>query len=111
MIPLALGFLKDFAEFFMALTLDDVKRVAHLARIAINDDEAQSTHVQLTGIFKLIAQMEAVDVNAINPMSHAQDVVQRLREDTVTESDQRDRFQAVAPQVDSGLYLVPKVIE
>ncbi|HTD89140.1 MAG TPA: Asp-tRNA(Asn)/Glu-tRNA(Gln) amidotransferase subunit GatC [Burkholderiales bacterium] len=95
----------------MALTLDDVKRVAHLARIAINDDEAQSTHVQLTGIFKLIAQMEAVDVNAINPMSHAQDVVQRLREDTVTEGDQRDRFQAVAPQVDSGLYLVPKVIE
>ena len=95
----------------MALTLDDVKRVAHLARIAITDDEAQSTHTQLTGIFKLIAQMEAVDVSAIEPMSHAQDLVQRLREDTVTEGDQRQRFQAVAPQVEAGLYLVPKVIE
>jgi len=95
----------------MALTLDDVKRVAHLARIAINNDEAQSTHAQLSGIFNLIAQMEAIDVSAIEPMSHAQDVVQRLREDTVTEVDQRERFQAVAPQVESGLYLVPKVIE
>jgi aspartyl-tRNA(Asn)/glutamyl-tRNA(Gln) amidotransferase subunit C len=111
MIPLALVFLKDFAEFFMALTLDDVKRVAHLARIAISDAEAQSTHAQLGGIFNLIAQMEAVDVSNIEPMSHAQDVVQRLRDDAVTEVDQRDSFQAVAPQVDAGLYLVPKVIE
>lgn len=111
MIPLAVGFLKDFADFFMALTLDDVKRVAHLARIAINDADARSTHTQLSGIFDLIAQMEAVDVSAIEPMSHAQDVVQRLREDVITETDQRERFQAVAPQVESGLYLVPKVIE
>lgn len=95
----------------MALTLDDVKRVAHLARIAITDDQAQSTHTQLSGIFKLIAQMEAVDVSKIAPMSHAQDVVQRLREDAVTEGNQRERFQAIAPQVDAGLYLVPKVIE
>lgn len=95
----------------MALTLDDVKRVAHLARIAISDDEAQSTHSQLSGIFKLIAQMEAVDVAAITPMSHAQDVVQRLREDAVTESNQRERLQTVAPQVEAGLYLVPRVIE
>ena len=95
----------------MALTLDDVKRVAHLARIAINDDEAQSTHTQLTGIFKLIAQMEAVDVSALEPMSHAQDVVQRLREDAVTEIDQREHYLALAPQVEAGLYLVPKVIE
>jgi len=107
-------FLRNFPEFFMALTLADVKRVAHLARIAINDDEAQSTHTQLAGIFKLIGEMEAVDVSAITPMSHAQDVVQRLRDDAVTESnlpDQRQRFQAVAPQVEAGLYLVPKVIE
>ena len=95
----------------MALTLDDVKRVAHLARIAINDNEAQATHLQLTGIFKLIGEMEAIDVSAIAPMSHAQDVVQRLRPDVVTELNQRQRFQAVAPQVDAGLYLVPKVIE
>ncbi len=95
----------------MALTLDDVKRVAHLARIAINDAEAQATHTQLTGIFELIAQMQAVDVSAIAPMPHAQDVMQRLRSDAVTEANLREQFQAVAPQVDSGLYLVPKVIE
>ena len=105
------GLFEGFSDFFMALTLDDVKRVAHLARIAINDDEAQSTHAQLSGIFDLIAQMEAVDVAAVAPMSHAQDVVQRLREDVVTETDQRDHLQAVAPQVEAGLYLVPKVIE
>ena len=98
----------------MALTLDDVKRVAHLARIAINDAEAQSTQAHLAGIFKLIGEMEAVDVSAIAPMSHAQDLVQRLRDDLVTETDlpsQRQRFQAIAPQVEGGLYLVPKVIE
>jgi aspartyl-tRNA(Asn)/glutamyl-tRNA(Gln) amidotransferase subunit C len=111
MIPLALVFLKDFADFFMALTLYDVKRVAHLARIAISDADAQSTHAQLGGIFKLIEQMQAVDVSNIEPMSHAQDVVQRLRDDAVTEINQRERFQAVAPQIEAGLYLVPKVIE
>ena len=95
----------------MALTLDDVKRVAHLARIAINDAEAKATHAQLTGIFELIAQREAVAVSAIEPMPHAQDLVQRLRADAVTEANQREQFQAVAPQVDAGLYLVPKVIE
>jgi aspartyl-tRNA(Asn)/glutamyl-tRNA(Gln) amidotransferase subunit C len=95
----------------MALNLDDVKRVAHLARIAINDNEAHAAHAQLTGIFKLIGEMQAVDVSAVAPMSHAQDVVQRLRDDTVTESDQRAEFQAVAPQTEAGLYLVPKVIE
>ncbi len=95
----------------MSLTLNDVKRVAHLARIAISDNEAQATHTQLTGIFELIAQMEAVDVSAIAPMSHAQDVVQRLRADAVTEHNLREPFQAVAPQVDAGLYLVPKVLD
>lgn len=95
----------------MPLTLDDVKRVAHLARIAINDDEAQSTQSQLAGIFKLIGDMEAVDVSNIVPMSHAQDVVQRLRADTVTEPNLREQFQTTAPQTDAGLYLVPKVIE
>ena len=102
---------EGFYEFFMALTLDDVKRVAHLARIAIDDDEVRATHTQLTGIFDMIAQMQALDVSAIAPMSHAQDVVQRLRDDVVSETDQREHFQAVAPQVEAGLYLVPKVIE
>jgi aspartyl-tRNA(Asn)/glutamyl-tRNA(Gln) amidotransferase subunit C len=95
----------------MVLTTDDVKRVAHLARIAVDDAEADAALVQLSGIFKLIEQMQAVDTSGIAPMSHAQDLMLRLREDTVTESDQRAQFQAVAPQVEAGLYLVPKVIE
>jgi aspartyl-tRNA(Asn)/glutamyl-tRNA(Gln) amidotransferase subunit C len=95
----------------MALTLEDVKRVAHLARIAVDDNEARAVLVQLGGVFQLIEQMRAVDTRGIEPMSHALDVVQRLREDAVTESDQRELFQAIAPQVEAGLFLVPKVIE
>ena len=95
----------------MALTLDDVKSVAHLARIEISDAGAESVLRDLLNIFKLIEQMQAVDVSGIEPMSHAQDVVLRLREDAVTESDQHALFQSVAPQIEAGLYLVPKVIE
>lgn len=95
----------------MTLLLDDVKRVANLARIEISEEEAQQTLTQLTGIFNLIEQMQAVDTSQIEPMSHAQNMVLRLREDAVTESDQHILFQSIAPQVDAGLYLVPKVIE
>ena len=95
----------------MTLSLDDVKRVASLARIEISEDEAQQMLSQLSGIFSLIEQMQAVDTSGIEPMSHAQDMMQRLREDVVTESDQHLLFQSVAPQVEAGLYLVPKVIE
>ena len=95
----------------MALTIDDVKRVAHLARIEVGEAEAQAALGQLTGIFGLIEQMQAVDVAGIEPMAHAQDIVLRLREDVVTEHDQRELFQSIAPQVEAGLYLVPKVIE
>jgi aspartyl-tRNA(Asn)/glutamyl-tRNA(Gln) amidotransferase subunit C len=95
----------------MALELDDVRRVAHLARVAIDDAEARTVLSQLNDVFGLIAQMQAVDTRDVEPMAHALDVVQRLREDAVTERDQRDAFQAVAPQVADGLYLVPRVIE
>jgi aspartyl-tRNA(Asn)/glutamyl-tRNA(Gln) amidotransferase subunit C len=95
----------------MALTLDDVKRVAHLARLAVNEDEARGVLDRLTGVFGLIEEMQAVDTRGIEPMSHALDLVQRLREDQVTEHDQRAAFQEIAPQVEGGLYLVPKVIE
>ena len=95
----------------MSLSLDDVKRIAYLARIAIDDKEAAAVLKQLSVIFALIEQMQAVDTTGIEPMSHAQDVVLRLREDAVTESDQHEVFQSVAPQVEAGLYLVPKVIE
>ena len=95
----------------MSLSLDDVKRVAALARIEISEEEASTALGQLSGIFSLIQQMQAVDTTTTAPMSHAQDVIQRLRPDTVTETDQRELFQSIAPQVEAGLYLVPKVIE
>ncbi|MBI4191936.1 MAG: Asp-tRNA(Asn)/Glu-tRNA(Gln) amidotransferase subunit GatC [Betaproteobacteria bacterium] len=95
----------------MALTLDDVKRIAHLARIEVEPQEAEQVLAQLTGIFRLIEQMQAVNTDGVEPMSHAQDVTLRLRDDAVTEADQRALFQSIAPQVESGLYLVPKVIE
>ena len=96
----------------MALELDDVKRVAHLARLAIDEAEARAALSQMNDVFKLIAEMQAVDTRGIEPMSHALDVVQRLRADAITETDQHDLFQKDIPQVsEGGLYLVPKVIE
>jgi aspartyl-tRNA(Asn)/glutamyl-tRNA(Gln) amidotransferase subunit C len=95
----------------MPLTLEDVKRVAHLARVAIDEAEARAVLSQINDVFKLIAEMQAVDTRGVEPMSHAMDIVQRLREDAVTESDQHALFQSVAPQVEGDLYLVPKVIE
>ena len=95
----------------MALSLDDVKRIAALARISITEAEAEQMLAQLSGVFSLIEQMQAADTRGIEPMSHAQDVVLRLRADAVSESDQHELFQSVAPQVEAGLYLVPKVIE
>lgn len=95
----------------MALTLDDVKRIAQLARIEVEPREAERVLTQLTGIFRLIEEMQAVNTDGIEPMSHAQDLMLRLREDAVTRSDQHALFQSIAPQVEAGLYLVPKVIE
>jgi aspartyl-tRNA(Asn)/glutamyl-tRNA(Gln) amidotransferase subunit C len=95
----------------MSLTLEQVQRIAHLARIEISESEARTTQSHLNGIFLLIEQMQAVDTRGVEPMAHAQDVAQRLRDDTVTEADRRAAFQAVAPETEAGLYLVPKVIE
>ncbi|MGQ0523286.1 MAG: Asp-tRNA(Asn)/Glu-tRNA(Gln) amidotransferase subunit GatC [Betaproteobacteria bacterium] len=95
----------------MTLCLDDVKRVAHLSRIEISDAAAETVLHDLVRIFGLIEQMQALDVSGIEPMAHGQDIVLRLREDKVTESDQHAAYQSVAPQVEAGLYLVPKVIE
>jgi aspartyl-tRNA(Asn)/glutamyl-tRNA(Gln) amidotransferase subunit C len=95
----------------MSLSLADVEKVARLARLAMNDQEIQAAQAQLSNIFGLIAEMQAVDTKGIEPMSHAQDVAQRLREDKITEPNQRGAFQAIAPQVENGLYLVPQVIE
>jgi aspartyl-tRNA(Asn)/glutamyl-tRNA(Gln) amidotransferase subunit C len=95
----------------MSLTHQDVARIAKLARIAVTDDEIVAVGAQLNNIFGLIEQMQAVDTDGIEPMAHPQDVSLRLRDDVVTESDHRAAFQAIAPQVENGLFLVPKVIE
>ncbi len=103
--------LQTIYKLFMSLNIQDVQRIAHLARIEISAPEAEATLSKLTGILGLIEQMQAVDTTGIEPMSHSQDVTQRLREDVVTETNRRDDFQAIAPLVEDGLYLVPKVIE
>lgn len=95
----------------MSLSLQAVKRVAWLARIEISEAEAEAAQGHLNDIFRLIEQMQSVDTEGVAPMAHGQDVVQRLREDKVTESDQHALYQSIAPQVENGLYLVPKVIE
>ncbi|QKV58174.1 MAG: Asp-tRNA(Asn)/Glu-tRNA(Gln) amidotransferase subunit GatC [Dechloromonas sp.] len=95
----------------MSLTLEQVQRIAHLARVEISASEASTTRDHLNGIFELIEQMQAVNTAGVEPMAHAQDLSQRLRDDAVTEADRRAAFQAVAPETEAGLYLVPKVIE
>jgi len=104
----------------MALSIEDIKKVAHLARIEVSESDAVATLAKLTGILGLIEQMQAVDTTGIEPMSHSQDLSQRLREDVVTKTNLRDEFQKNAPllgngsselAVSAGLYLVPKVIE
>lgn len=95
----------------MSLTLEQVQRVAHLARIELTEVEATQTQQHLNGIFGLIEAMQAVDTKGVEPMAHAQDLSQRLRPDDVTEADRRAAYQAVAPETEAGLYLVPKVIE
>jgi aspartyl-tRNA(Asn)/glutamyl-tRNA(Gln) amidotransferase subunit C len=95
----------------MSLSVAEIRRIAYLARIAVTEAEIAAVQQQLNGIFGLVEQLKAADTAGIEPMAHAQDVMLRLREDAVTESDQHQRFQAIAPQVEADLYLVPKVIE
>lgn len=95
----------------MSLTTEEIGRIARLARLEVSPDEAARTRDQLNGILAFVEQLQAVDTAGVAPMAHAVDVVQRLREDRVTETDRRAAFQAVAPETEAGLYLVPKVIE
>ena len=99
----------------MSLTPDQLQRIALLARIAVDPQEARAVTDRLNQVLGLIDQLQAVDTGGIEPMSHALDaqfeVQQRLRPDEVAEPDRRAEFQALAPAVEQGLYLVPKVIE
>jgi aspartyl-tRNA(Asn)/glutamyl-tRNA(Gln) amidotransferase subunit C len=95
----------------MALSLADISRLSQLARIEVTEAEATDVLAQMQAIFGLIEELLSVDTRGVEPMSHAQDVMLRLRPDEVTELDRHEEFQRVAPQVEAGLYLVPKVIE
>ena len=95
----------------MALSLDDVKRIAALARLSIGPQEAERALEQLNGIFALIEQMRSIDTTGIAPMSHALGGSQRLREDAVSETDARAANMGNAPAQQDDLFLVPRVIE
>ncbi len=95
----------------MSLSQEEVARLARLAHLAIRPEESVAVIERLNRVLGMIEAMRAVDTRGVEPMSHALDLVQRLRPDAVTERDQRALFQAVAPAVERGLYLVPKVIE
>ena len=95
----------------MSLNRQDVIKIAYLARLDITESEVASTAESLSRILGLIEQMNAVDTRTVAPMAHPQDAALRLRDDRVTETDQREKFQAIAPATEAGLYLVPKVIE
>ena len=95
----------------MSLTTNDVNKIAYLARLAISDQDIPRYAKNLSDILTFVEQMNSVNTTRVIPMAHPQEMCQRLREDKVTERDQRDHYQSIAPQTEQGLYLVPKVIE
>ena len=95
----------------MSLTSDDVKRVAKLARLGLTDVETTETLAQLNSILELVDRMQQINTDDVAPLAHPLELRQTLRADAVAEINQREKFQAIAPQADAGLYLVPKVID
>jgi len=98
-------------RFLMALTKEDVEHIAHLARLEVSDDEIAEYVAKLSGIIDFVAQLGELDTSAVEPMAHPLDMGQRLREDSVTEQDQRQALQRNAADVDDGYYIVPRVID
>ena len=95
----------------MSLTANDVKKIAHLARLGIDESQIEHYAQDLSKVLDLMTQMSQADTRDVKPMAHPMDQTQRLRPDIVSETNQRENFQAIAPQTEAGLYLVPKVIE
>ncbi|MCQ8102563.1 Asp-tRNA(Asn)/Glu-tRNA(Gln) amidotransferase subunit GatC [Methylomonas sp. SURF-2] len=95
----------------MSLTASDVKKIAHLARLGIQEHQIDSYASDLSNMLDLMTQMGQLNTDGVAPMAHPLDQMQRLRDDAVTETDQRGLFQSIAPQTEAGLYLVPKVID
>lgn len=95
----------------MALSAEEVRKIARLARIAVDDDQVSDYAGELSSILEFVDQMAQVDTTDVTPMAHPQRATQRLRPDVVTEPNRRERYQAIAPSVERGLYLVPRVVE
>ena len=95
----------------MAFDKSEVEKIAHLARLHISDSEADEVTARIGDILGLIDQMQSVDTDAVEPLAHPLDVVQRLRRDEITEKNRREELQTLAPSSQDGLYLVPKVLE
>ncbi len=95
----------------MSLEKADVEKIAHLARLQIDEQDVSEYTRNLGSILALVEQMSAVDTSGIAPMAHPLEVAQRLRADEVTEGNQREKFQAIAPATENGLFLVPRVLE
>ncbi|MGZ8095386.1 MAG: Asp-tRNA(Asn)/Glu-tRNA(Gln) amidotransferase subunit GatC [Methylosarcina sp.] len=95
----------------MSLTTDEVRKIAYLARLGIDEQDIASYAHDLSSVLNLMTIMNDVNTEGVIPMAHPLDQAQRLRPDRVSERDNREKFQAIAPQVEAGLYLVPKVIE
>jgi aspartyl-tRNA(Asn)/glutamyl-tRNA(Gln) amidotransferase subunit C len=95
----------------VSLTPEQVRKVATLARLQVDDDQVDAYARELSNILDLVETLEAADTASVEPMAHPLDLTARLRDDAVTEGDEREVFQAIAPAVESGVYLVPKVIE
>ena len=95
----------------MAIDRSEVEKIAQLARLQVNDAEADQVAERISSILALIDKMQAVDTTSVEPLSHPLDAVQRLRADVITETNQRDALQKIAPATEAGLYLVPQVIE
>jgi len=95
----------------MSLSPDEVKQIAYLARLSIQEENIEQYSQDLSSIFGLVEQMNAADVDDIEPMAHPQDAIQRLRDDVVTETNQREKLMANAPLQEAGLFLVPKVLD
>jgi len=95
----------------MSIKLADVESIAHLARLHLTDEEKEEAASSMSNILKLIDQMQSVDTADVQPLAHAFDAVQRLRDDKVTETNHRDELQKIAPEAEQGLFLVPRVIE
>ncbi|WP_020558121.1 Asp-tRNA(Asn)/Glu-tRNA(Gln) amidotransferase subunit GatC [Thiofilum flexile] len=95
----------------MSISIDEVKKVANLARLAVSEDKVSEYANSLSNILVLADQLEAVDTTGILPLANPHDALQRLREDVVTETNHRAEYQKIAPEVEDGLYLVPQVID